>query len=161
MLGALKPTVYIQVAPDTVVLRNAKSGVTVNEPAQVLMSQGTSRKPIAAGSAATSSLLGPDAVLVRPFAHPRSMVSDFTAGELLLKSLLPKVLQKSFLTVAPLVVVHLTGNPVGGFTQVEVRAFHEMALSAGAAEVLVWQGPALSNEQLLSRNFPPEGQLLS
>jgi rod shape-determining protein MreB len=57
--------------------------------------------------------------------------------------------------------MHLLGNPAGGFTQVEIRAFHEMAIGAGAGEVKVWQGRALTDQELLSGTFPADGKLLS
>ena len=65
------------------------------------------------------------------------------------------------LAVSPRVVMHPLGDPAGGFTQVEIRAFHEMALGAGASDVRVWQGRALTDQELLSRTFPADGQVLS
>ena len=64
-------------------------------------------------------------------------------------------------SVSPRVVLHPLGDPEGGFTRIEVRALHEMALGAGAAEVRLWQGRALSDEELLSGTFPADGNLLA
>ena len=57
--------------------------------------------------------------------------------------------------------LHPQGDPAGGFTQVEIRAFHEMALGAGASEAVVWQGRSLTDQELLARDFPSGGQRLS
>jgi len=59
--------------------------------------------------------------------------------------------------------MHPLGEPAGGFTQVEARAFHEMALGAGAAKAMVWRGRNLSDQELLSGQFPSgsAGEVLS
>ncbi len=68
---------------------------------------------------------------------------------------------RSLLAIAPRIVLHPQGSPAGGFTQIEVRALHEMALGAGASRVVVWQGRALTDQELLAREFPANGQVLS
>ena len=69
--------------------------------------------------------------------------------------------RRSFLAVSPRIVLHLQGDPAGGFTQVEVRAFQEMARGAGASQVLVWQGRNFTDQELISNRFPPDGRVLS
>jgi rod shape-determining protein MreB len=51
--------------------------------------------------------------------------------------------------LTPRVVIHPLGNPAGGFTQIERRAFREMALGAGASIVHVWTGRPLTDQELL------------
>jgi rod shape-determining protein MreB len=60
---------------------------------------------------------------------------------------------------APRVVFHLQGDPAGGFTQVEIRAFAKWHW-ARALRVTFWQGQDLTDEQLLSRHYPPTGRVL-
>ena len=79
----------------------------------------------------------------------------------MLKAFLARVKGGSFLTPAPKVIMHLLGEPAGGFTQVEIRAFHEMAIGSGASQVTVWQGQPLSDQELLSGQFPSRGKVLS
>lgn len=142
MLSSFIPTVYIQLSAQRVMLRNAKTGETISEvPA------------LAHGSAS--------AQVINPFAHPRSLVSDFTVGQQVLKALLRRLRANSIFAPSPRVVLHPLGDPEGGFTQIEIRALHEMALGAGASEVLIWQGRSLSDEELLARTFPDDGRLLS
>jgi rod shape-determining protein MreB len=57
--------------------------------------------------------------------------------------------------------MHLQDDPAGGFTQLEIRGFQELALGAGASNAVVWQGPNLTDEQLKSGVFPKEGRILS
>ena len=88
------------------------------------------------------------------------MVSDFTTGEQVLKAFVRQLNKRSRFRLAHRVVMHLAGEPAGGFTQVEIRAFREMALGAGASSVIIWQGPELTNEQILTRRYPTTGQIL-
>jgi rod shape-determining protein MreB len=99
--------------------------------------------------------------VVNPFVHPRTLLADFDAGQQLLRTLLRQLRGRSLFAAAPRLLLHLQDDPVGGFTAVEVRAFREMGLGAGAAHVLVWQGPNLTDEQLRARQLPKEGRILS
>jgi rod shape-determining protein MreB and related proteins len=71
-------------------------------------------------------------------------------GEQLVKAFIRRALEGSMLSLAPVVVMHPLGTPEGGFTQVELRAFREMAIGAGASEVVLWTGRELSNQEVLS-----------
>lgn len=161
MLSSLQPLLYIQISPDQICMRHAKTATSVCEPAEIAMS--TQAKPIirTIGSAARLAAAEPGVTLVKPFAHPRSLVSDFTAGEQLLKEVIRRFYGKSIFAFAPAVILHLMGDPEGGFTQVEIRAFREMALAGGAAQVTLWQGRSLTDQELQSRQFPAEGRVLS
>jgi rod shape-determining protein MreB len=105
---------------------------------------------LGAGAEARVAAASEPAQLIQPFAHPRSLVSDFASAEALIRVQLQRALGKGWLRVAPSVVIHPLGNPDGGFTQVELRAFREMALGAGASTVRVWTGRPLADHELLS-----------
>jgi rod shape-determining protein MreB and related proteins len=156
MFNALQPVVYVQVSPESLSLKNLKSGQFLAEEPELAVSAPPNSTILAVGLEARAAAASNGARLVNPFAHPRSLVSDFTAAEQLIKHQLRRILGKSWLSVAPYVVIHPLGNPEGGFTQVELRAFREMVLGAGAAEAHVWTGRPLSDGEVLSRN-PPTG----
>lgn len=160
LLAALAPLVYIQVSPERIVLRNVKSGESISEPPHLAMARQLKAPVLAVGAEAAARATA-SVELVNPFGHPRTLVSDFTAGEQLLKALLRRLLPASMFAVSPRVVLHPLGDPEGGFTQIEVRALHEMALGAGAAEVRLWQGRPLTDEELLAGRFPQDGKLLN
>src|SRR5688572_1360193 len=101
------PVFYVRISPETVSFTNVKTGEVLQEPAHLAADGGA---------------------VVRPFAHRRALVSDFAAGERLLKTLLTRVAGKSLLRPSPRLVLHPLGNPEGGFTQIELRALHEMGL---------------------------------
>lgn len=157
MFSALQPIVYIQVSPEHLVLRNLKTGQTISEVPEIAISAPPKPRVIAVGSQAKTTTESHSATIINPFCHPRSLVSDFTVAMLLLKHQLHRVAGSSWLSVAPYVVIHPMGSPVGGFTQIERRVFREMALGAGASQVHVWTGRALTDQELLSKQPPISG----
>jgi rod shape-determining protein MreB and related proteins len=151
---------YTQISPERLTIRNPKSGEEFAEVPEIAIARSPKATIVAIGAQARLAT-APGVEVFNPFNHPRTMVGDFTLGEQLLKAAIRKVQGQSLFAVAPRVVMHLLGDPDGGFTQVEVRAFHEMALGAGAREVDVWQGRPLTDQEVLSRSFPADGKRLS
>jgi rod shape-determining protein MreB len=151
MLSFFQPRIYIQISPHLLTLKNLKSGLEISEVAELALSLPPKPKVIlGAGAEARVAAASEPAQLIQPFAHPRSLVSDFASAEALIRVQLQRALGKGWLRVAPSVVIHPLGNPDGGFTQVELRAFREMALGAGASTVRVWTGRPLADHELLS-----------
>lgn len=155
IFASLSSVIYCQLSPEKITIRNVKTGETISEIPEVAIST-SPKKILAVGTDARQAAAKQPADVVNPFAHPRSMVSDFTVAEQLLKHYLRRSRGNSFLSFAPIVVIHPLGKPAGGFTQVENRAFREMALGAGACEVTVWNGRNLTDQEILSRRFPFE-----
>lgn len=75
-----------------------------------------------------------------PFSHPRALLNDFFVGERLLKEIIKKLVGKKFISPAPQIIIHPMEKTEGGLTMIEVRAFREMALGAGARNVAIHQG---------------------
>ena len=161
MLNLFTSVLYVQLSPDRLTVRNPKTGASISEVPEVAITHSPKPQVLGVGNEARTHSSAAGVEIVNPFAHPRSMVSDFTVGELTLKAFMRRVQGSSLFRPAPRVVMHLLGEPAGGFTQVEIRAFHEMALGAGASKATVWQGRALGDHELLSGQFPSGGQVLS
>lgn len=164
MLSLFKPSLYIQISPERVTVVNVKSGASISEvPELAITTHSGKRVILAVGSQArlAAASASQSAMWINPFAHPRTLMGDFTTGQQLLKMLVRQVLGNSALPLlAPTVVIHPLGSPAGGFTEVETRAFREMALGAGASQVFVWTGRVLTHEEVASRAFPlAEGAL--
>lgn len=157
MFSALQPIVYVQVSPERLTLMNLKTGESLTEVPELAISAPPKPKILAVGPQARVAAASQHVEVVNPFAHPRSLVSDFIVAEQLLKHQLRRVLGNSLLALSPHVVIHPLGSPAGGFTQVERRAFREMALGAGASEAHVWTGRPLTNQELQSRQAPSGG----
>lgn len=160
MFDAFKPPLYIRLSPVRLTVRNVKTGAFVSEVPEIAISRGPRPKLLGAGNDAALYKSSKSAQVINPFSHPRSLMSDFTLGEQVLKAFVKKLPKSHAFAPAPRVLFHLQGDPAGGFTQVEVRAFREMALGAGASDVTLWQGQELTDEQVLSRDYPPTGRVL-
>lgn len=152
-----KPVIYVRVSPERLTLKNLKTGESLAEIPEVAISAPPKPKILAVGPQARHAAATQPAKVVNPFAHPRSMVSDFSVAELLLKHQLRRVLGNALLSPSPHIVIHPLGSPAGGFTQVERRAFREMAMGAGASEVHVWSGRPLTDQEVLSKQPPSTG----
>lgn len=158
-----KQFLYVQLSPERVTVRDPKTGEAVSEIPEVAIQHSSTGKAkiLAVGSVARAAASAPDIKVLNPFAHPRSLVSDFTVAEQVLKAFFGRVLGRSLLQLSPVVIVHPLGEQTGGLTQVEIRAFRELALGAGASQARVWQGPQLTDEQVMSGEYPVSGNLLS
>lgn len=156
MFRSLIPVLYVRVSAERLVVTNAKTGESLSEMPELAIARNPERI-LAFGFAARSTAAGAAAVVINPFSHPRSLVSDFTSAEQLLKLMVRRLYGKAWFSPSPRVVIHPLGDPDGGFTQVERRAFREMALGAGAAEVVVWTGRELTNHEVVEGTFPAGG----
>ena len=154
---------YVRLSPERLVVRDARAGRMFDQAAVLAVTRAAPRRIVAVGDQAVLAAAGAQQPvdLVRPFAHPRTLVADYTAGEQLLKAAIQTVLRGRWLALSPRVLMHPVGEPVGGLTQVEFRALQEMARGAGAHRVTVWQGPQLTDEQVLARQYPAAGQVLA
>lgn len=155
-----RQTIYVQVAPHRLTLRNVRTGASVTTSPEVALPRGAQAKLLAFGAKARKQESRSVQVL-NPFAHPRTLLADPAPARMLMQVLMKQVHKRSLFGGAPGVVMHLQDDPAGGFTQLEIRGFQELGASAGAARVVVWQGPNLTDEQLLAGQFPKEGRVLS
>lgn len=161
LLDFFSPVLYLRLSPDRLTVRDVRTGAFISEVPEIAIQRGQ-KKPhvLAVGAEASLHKATPSVEVVNPFAHPRTLVGDFTAGEQVMKAFVRKLMGRSLFAAAPRMVFHPLGDPAGGLTQVEIRALREMALGAGAAGVVMWQGPELSDQQVLSNQFPAAGRLL-
>ncbi|WP_189637893.1 rod shape-determining protein MreB [Thalassotalea sp. HSM 43] len=88
---------------------------------------------------------------LNPFSHPRALLSNFFVGERLLQEIVKQLVGNKFISPAPAIIIHPMEKTDGGLTMIEIRAFKEMALGAGARDVTVHQGQATLD--LASINF--------
>jgi len=158
MFSALKPVIYVQISPERLALKNVKTGQTIDDTPDVAIKGSPRREIIAVGSQARQAAALQGAEIVNPFAHPRSLISDFDVAEQLLMHQLHRLLG-NHLFIMPCVVMHPLGSPAGGFTQIELKAFREMALGAGASEVFLCNGRPLTDQEVLTRQ-PADGRWL-
>lgn len=90
-----------------------------------------------------NGISGPNIKVINPFSHPRSIISSFTYAEKIINHAVNELHGLMF-HPAPRMVMHQLEKNEGGLTEIEERVLRELALGAGAREVLVFQGPQIN-----------------
>ncbi|MBU0482746.1 MAG: hypothetical protein KKG47_16760 [Proteobacteria bacterium] len=102
----------------------------------------------------------PKNTVANGFKHPRTCMVDFEVAEAAL-SFLFKRLVSPFSLIKPVMIIQPLEKLEGNLTGVEARWLRELGESVGARKVFVWVGKTLSDQEMLSRQFPEEkGSLL-
>jgi len=164
MFEAFKQILYIRLSPEFISIRHINTGKTLTcKPLLAIDTRGN-RKVLAFGDEAQLQANRHAVQIVNPFVHPRTLLADFTCASVLLKGLIRKVFSEGpsarLLMFSPKIVLHPCVDPEGGFTQVELRALHELCLGTGAAKAIGWQGRALTDQEIVAGTFPNEGKIL-
>ena len=82
----------------------------------------------------------------KPFSTKRLLIGEFSIVEELLKSSFNELNRTLF---SPKVVIQPLENFDNPLSEVEDRVLKEVALSAGAKEVVIWIGKELSDDEVL------------
>ena len=151
---------YVQLSPDVLTIRDPRTKEAFSEPPELAIRGNGKKQIIAFGRAARGVAREPGIKVINPFTHPRTLISDFTSADQLLKQFIRQLLGRRLFTRAPRLVLHPLGEFEGGLTQVELRALKELGMSAGASQINIWEGPSLTDDQLISKSFPSSGRLL-
>ena len=133
LLGWNSKDIGVDLGTANIIITIKGKGIVLNEPSVVAIDKNTA-EIIATGAEA---MLGrtPDEILaIRPLKD--GVIADFTATQLMLKSMIQKVCQR-YNAGRPRVVV---GVP-SGITEVEERAVEESVMQAGAKEVYIIEEP--------------------
>lgn len=155
MFEQLAPTLYLKLSAQWIsgVLLPAESAFG-EPPVLALSTASGKRQAVAIGSAAQQMQGQPGIEVLNGFQHPRTLLADFSVAEKTLQLLFQRLMPKSVLRLAPIVVLHPLEHLEGGLTQVELRGLHELCRSAGARKVHIWTGRELTGEELRTLQFP-------
>lgn len=135
LLGWNSKDIGVDLGTANIIVTIKGKGIVLNEPSVVAIDK-NNEDIIATGSEA-KEMLGrtPDEILaIRPLKD--GVIADFTATQLMLKSMIQKICQR-YNAGRPRVVV---GVP-SGITEVEERAVEESVMQAGAKEVYIIEEP--------------------
>jgi rod shape-determining protein MreB len=149
ILNKFSPVVYVQIWENRIRVLDTKTGNTFDEKPFVLIKQKDKGEKIieAIGNKAEYATY-PNEESINPFSHPRFLLSNFFVAEKLLQHAVYKLLGKFSIKPAPSMVMHPMEKLEGGLSQIEIRAFKELALGAGAYDVVVYSGDTLSNNEV-------------
>lgn len=159
MLHRLRPTVYAQLAPEKLSVRDVRSGRAYEAVPIGAVLTGPLPRVIRVGDDARTASADRPLEIVNPFRHPRTLIADSVRATQVLKGFLAKLYPLRLLPRMPVLVLHPRVDPAGGFTDVEIRALREMGYGAGASKVYLWQGRELLERELRALQFPSGGKL--
>lgn len=143
-INSFGTTMYVQIWEKRIKVTNIKTGKLYDEaPLAAVETINKGKKTITAVGNNAALVMGKNIEVINPFSHPRVLFSDFHVAEKLLQNIFKLLTGEKILTLAPAVVIHPMEKTEGGLTMIEERAFRELALGAGARDVVVYQGPAL------------------
>jgi rod shape-determining protein MreB len=157
----MKDIVYVRIRPHLVSVKNVSRNAFFEDIPQVAVTRTRKRSKVL-GFGARANLMASlslEKVVLNGFDHPRSIISDFEAAEATLRFFVQMVnapTKKFF--YAPTLVIHPLEKLEGGLTQVEARALEDMGYRTSASKVYVWNGRELSDEEVITLKFPPEGR---
>jgi hypothetical protein len=83
-----------------------------------------------------------------PFTTTRLLIGQFLEAEGVLKRALKQVSRGGILAVSPQVVIQPLEMLEGGLSEVEERILKEIAIGAGASQVVVWVGRELNDAEV-------------
>lgn len=137
--------VYVQIWEERLLVTDIKSDRKFDQQPYIVIEKGDKDGGVvkAVGNEAKSLVNDMDVEVENPFSHPRQLLASFTKAEKILKHAFQQVFANKFLTPAPRVVIHPMEKLEGGLTEIEIRAFRELCVVAGAREVVVYVGAPL------------------
>ena len=138
-------TLYIQLSSNCLKVIDVNSGFEFNQaPFIAIERAGSGKTTVKAVGNEAHALLGVASLEVEnPFVHPRQLIANFQKAEKVLQHAIRIACGKNLFTPSPRVVLQPMEKLEGGLTEVEVRAFRELCLGAGAREVVIYVGSPL------------------
>ncbi len=142
----LSLTIYVQIWADRIKATEINSGKIYDEKPFIAIKKNTKGEETITVVGSNAELLKNDSgvKVINPFSHPRTLISNFMAAQKLLQYIIHSLSKQTFLLISPLIVIHPMEKLEGGLTQIEFRAFKELALGAGSRDSVVYQGAELS-----------------
>lgn len=137
---------YIQLSAQQLRVFNLATGAEFKETPLIAVEQNPacrlSVKAVGNDAQALVNTVGVE--VVNPFSHPRLLIANFARAEKVMAFAIKQVCRGRLFTASPKVVLQPMEKLEGGITDVEVRAFRELCLGAGAREVVVYVGAPLT-----------------
>lgn len=144
LLKKFETVLYVQIWETKIKVTNISTREVFEEKALVAIRTQDGKQIIEAVGNNASLITDENITIFKPFSHKRLLPSNFTTAEILLQHSFNLLLKKQRVIFRPRVVIHPMEKTDGGLGQIEIRAFRELAISAGARNVKVHQGKELS-----------------
>lgn len=161
LFARFSPCFYVQMRESRLTVTDVATGERWDQAPLLAIETGDKgKKEVVAFGDEAKHRASPTTQVVNPFAHTRSLLSDFSVAEKLLQLVFKALGKRRFIPVSPAVIMHPMEKAEGGLSQIEIRAFRELALGAGARSVLVQEGPELVAQNIDFAQLEREQQAL-
>ncbi|WNC68368.1 rod shape-determining protein MreB [Thalassotalea nanhaiensis] len=149
ILNKFSSVIYVQIWENRIRVVDTKSGKEFDEKPFVLIKENNKGvKVIAAIGNDAEYVTSSKEESINPFSHPRFLLNNFYVAEKILQHAIYTLIGKFALRPAPTVVIHPMEKLEGGLSQIEDRAFRELAVGAGAYEVIIYTGSPLCTKSI-------------
>ncbi|WP_100658832.1 rod shape-determining protein [Alteromonas flava] len=147
-------SLYVQMWEKRIKVTNLSANAVFDDsPLVVIQTKDNGKKIVSGIGKLAASSLKENEVAVNPFSHPRALLSDFYVGEVLLKHIFLKLSSNKYIRPNPKVIMHPMEKTEGGLTQIEKRAYRELALGGGAKEIKIHVGSTLNVHNLKYEDY--------
>lgn len=145
LLGRITDDLLVEITQQELRVLSFSGGARYADEPMIAVEQVGDKLTVKAIGRASRNYTGPGVEITNPFKHDRSMVSSFTRAEKILRFAFKSVARNAF-QAAPRVIIHQLEKNQGGLSEIEERVLRELALAAGAREVVVYQGDRINPE---------------
>ncbi|WP_299488585.1 rod shape-determining protein [Acaryochloris sp. IP29b_bin.137] len=143
LMGIFSEDLLIELTKSEVSITSFSNGATVKDKPLIAVSGEKNKLTVEGVGAECQNMSKSGLQFINPFDHSRSFVANFTYAEKILRHLIRKLLSNPLIT-SPRVIMHQLEKNEGGLTEIEERVLRELALGAGAREVIVFQGSKIN-----------------
>jgi len=143
ILDRFGTVLYVQIWEKRVKVTDITTKIVFDEKALVAVKNENGKKSIEAVGNNVTVVSNGNISVSEPFSHERLLLSNFTLAEILLQYIFNTLIKRKIF-VGPKVVIHPMEKTEGGLGQIEIRAFRDLAIGAGARDVKIHQGKELS-----------------
>ncbi len=137
---------YIQLSSSNLKVIDVHSGLEFNQLPFIAIEKSNNGKfVVKAIGLEAQALIGVVGLeVVNPFLHPRQLIANFQKAEKIMQHAVRIACGKKLFSPSPRVVLQPMEKLEGGLTEIEIRAFRELCLGAGAREVVIYVGSTIS-----------------
>ncbi len=162
ILNKFSPIIYVQIWENRLRVVDTKTGKEFDEKPYLLTREnGKGVKVIAAIGNNAQHATSSNEESINPFSHPRFLLNNFFVAEKILQHAIYTLIGKFSLKPAPTIVIHPMEKLEGGLSHIEDRAFRELAVGAGAYEVVVYTGSPLCIKSIDIENLKKLDDIVS
>lgn len=140
---------YCRIKPDWIAIKNIDKGILVEDVPQVAIKNNNGIwRPTAFGSeAGLAAEADKNVRIINGFKHPRVIIDDFDAAELVFKHFLKKAnLMGGLFVGAPVLIIHYIEPVAGGLSKIEVRALTDLGFRMGAKNIYLLSSEETPNK---------------